>query len=85
MVARPWQRRDRLARTGAGVLVEVGVEHATAPVREWRHLVGSPEHGVKTVSMPWAADRSRYTAAFEDEVAAWLGEARILGGSKRMR
>lgn len=58
--------------------------------RAWRHLdawgcktfvvcdlprVECPEHGVKTASMPWAADKSRYTAAFEEEVAAWLGEA----------
>ena len=68
--------------------------------REWRHLdawgyktfvvcdlprVECPEHGVRTASMPWAADKSRYTAAFEEEVTAWLGEASILGVSKRMR
>ena len=35
--------------------------------------------------MPWAAAKSRYTAAFEEEVTAWLGEASILGVSKRMR
>ena len=34
--------------------------------------------------MPWKADKSRCTAAFEEE-EAWLGEASILGVSKRMR
>lgn len=68
--------------------------------RKWRNLdawgyrtffvcgvprVDCPEHGVSTLPVPWAEGRSRYTAAFEMEVAAWLREASVLAVAKRMR
>jgi transposase len=54
--------------------------HDHAPARRWRHLdamgfetrlqarvprVTCPEHGVKTVAVPWAAPHGRFTLAFE--------------------
>jgi transposase len=54
-----------------------GYDHKT---RRWRHLntmqfktliqsevprVECPEHGVKSIGVPWAEDKSRYTALFE--------------------
>lgn len=46
------------------------VEHA--PER-----VECPEHGVRTESVPWArCAASRFTSAFEDEVA-WLSGAHV--------
>lgn len=58
--------------------------------RRWRHLdtcqyqtvlvadvprVSSPEHGIKQVEVPWAEERSRFTALFECLVINWLKEA----------
>ena len=58
--------------------------------RQWRHLdtcqyrtivvsevpqVACPEHGVVTVSVPWAKPLSRFTVLFEVLVIAWLKEA----------
>jgi len=58
--------------------------------RQWRHLdtcqyktileADVPrgrceEHGVKQISVPWAEDRSRFTALFERLVIDWLQEA----------
>ena len=60
--------------------------------REWRQLdtcqyrtilvadvprVACPEHGVVTVSVPWAEPRSRFTMQFESMVIDWLQEASI--------
>ena len=60
--------------------------------REWRNLdawgyktflacnvprVQCPEHGVVTIRVPWAEERSRYTAEFEAEVIGWLKEASV--------
>ena len=54
--------------------------HDHAPAREWRHLdamgfetrlharvprVSCPDHGVRTVSVPWAGPHGRFTLAFE--------------------
>ncbi len=55
-------RRWRAQRIG---LIDCYVEHA--PLR-----VECPEHGVRTALVPWARSASsRFTSAFEDEVA-WL-------------
>ena len=60
--------------------------------REWRNLdawgyktflvcnvpqIRCPEHGVVTIRVPWAEERSRYTAEFEAEVIGWLKEASV--------
>jgi transposase len=59
-------------------------------LRRWRHLdtcqyrtileaevprVECSEHGVRQVKVPWAEDRSRFTALFEALVIDWLREA----------
>jgi transposase len=61
--------------------------HDHDPVRGWRHLdtcqyrtvlhstvprTKCPEHGVKTVRVPWAEPHSRFTALFERLVIDWL-------------
>lgn len=46
--------------------------------------VECPDRGVATLPVPWAEGRSRYTAAFETEVIAWLREASVLTVSRRM-
>lgn len=68
--------------------------------RRWRHLdtcqlktllvaevprVQCPEHGVVTVSVPWAESGSGFTALFEALVIDWLREASISAVAKRMR
>lgn len=68
--------------------------------RRWRHLdtcqlktllvadiprVECSEHGVVTVSVPWAESGSGFTALFEALVIDWLKEASISAVSKRLR
>ncbi len=60
--------------------------------RQWRHLdmcayrtlvvadlppVACSEHGVRTVSVPWAQPRARFTVEFESLVIDWLQEASV--------
>ena len=67
--------------------------------RRWRHLdtcqyktilvadvprVDCKEHGVVTVSVPWAEPGSGFTAMFEALVIDWLKEASILAVSRLM-
>ena len=67
--------------------------------RRWRHLdtcqyktilvadvprVKCEEHGVVTVSVPWAEPNSGFTAMFEALVIDWLKEASTLGVSRLM-
>ena len=67
--------------------------------RKWRHLdmcayrtvieadvprVACPEHGVHTVSIPWAEPKARFTAAFESLVIDWLQEASVSAVARRM-
>ena len=68
--------------------------------REWRHLdtcqfktilaadiprVDCPEHGVRSIHVPWAEPGSRLTAMFETLVIAWLREASMSAVARRMR
>ena len=68
--------------------------------RSWRHLdtchlmtileaevprVKCPEHGVRLARVPWAEERSRYTASFEALAIAWAQEASVSAVSKRLR
>ncbi len=68
--------------------------------RRWRHLdtcqyktilvadvprVQCEEHGVVTVSVPWAEPGSGFTAMFEALVIDWLKEASTLGVSRLMK
>jgi len=68
--------------------------------RRWRHLDTCPyrtvlvgqvprvqcaEHGVKQVSVPWAAPGSRFTALYEALVIDWLREASIAAVARRMK
>lgn len=67
--------------------------------RQWRHLdtcqfrtllvadvprVRCPEHGVVTVSVPWAEPGSGFTALFEALVIDWLREASLAAVSRRL-
>jgi transposase len=67
--------------------------------RSWRHLdtcqyrttltaevprVRCPEHGVLQIRVPWAEERSRFTAMLESLAIDWLGEASIAAVSRRM-
>lgn len=67
--------------------------------REWRQLdtcqyrtilvadvprVACPEHGVVTVSVPWAEPLSRFTMQFESMVIDWLQEASISAVARLM-
>lgn len=67
----------------------VGYDHR---VRRWRHLdtmqyytvleakvprVDCPEHGVRSVSVPWAEPGSGYTVLFEALVIDWLHEGSV--------
>lgn len=67
--------------------------------RRWRHLdtcqyqtvlvadvprVRCQEHGIKQVSVPWAEERSRFTALFEALIIAWLKEASISAVSRQL-
>ena len=68
--------------------------------RRWRHLdtcqlktllvadvprVQCPEHGVVTVSVPWAESGSGFTALFEALVIDWFKEASVSAVSARLR
>jgi transposase len=68
--------------------------------RRWRHLdtcqyqtilvanvprVRCEEHGVKQIRVPWAEEKSRFTALFEALVIDWLKEASISAVARRMR
>lgn len=68
--------------------------------RRWRHLdtcqyttileaqvarVNCPEHGVVTVSVPWAEPGSGFTQLFEALVIDWLREASIQAVSRQLR
>jgi len=67
--------------------------------RSWRHLdtcqyrtiltadvprVRCWKHGVRQVKVPWAEERSRFTAMFESLAIDWLREASISAVSRRM-
>ena len=67
--------------------------------RKWRHLdmcayrtvieadvprVACPEHGVRTVSVPWAEPKARFTAAFESLTIDWLKEASVSAVARLM-
>ena len=67
--------------------------------RRWRHLdtcqyrtilvaqvprVECPEHGVKTILVPWAEPGSPFTALFEALVIDWLREANIQAVARLM-
>jgi transposase len=68
--------------------------------RRWRHLdtcqfhtfveahvprVACPEHGVLSVTVPWAEPGSGFTALFEALVIDWLGEASISAVARQLR
>ncbi len=46
--------------------------------------VHCPEHGVRTILVPWALPSSRFTRDFEDDVLGWLQEASILAVSRQL-
>ena len=67
--------------------------------RTWRHLdmcayrtvveaavprVACPEHGVRTVWVPWAEPKARFTTAFESLVIDWLQEASVSAVARLM-
>jgi len=67
--------------------------------RRWRHLptcqyrtilsaqvprVRCPEHGVKTLAVPWSEPGSGFTALMEALVIAWLREASILAVARQL-
>ena len=69
-------------------------------VRRWRHLdtcqfktileaqvprVSCPEHGVKTIAVPWAESGSGFTAMLEALVIDWLHEASTQAVSRQLR
>src|SRR5262245_310020 len=68
--------------------------------RSWRHLdtcqyrtiltadvprMVCAEHGTLQIRVPWAEDRSRFTALFEALVIDWLREASISAVAERLR
>lgn len=68
-------------------------------VRRWRHLptcqymtilaaevprVRCPEHGVKTLAVPWSEPGSGFTALFEALVIDWLREATIQAVARQL-
>lgn len=68
-------------------------------LRRWRHLptcqyrtilaaevprVRCPEHGVKTLAVPWSEPGSGFTALFEALVIDWLREASISAVSRQL-
>jgi transposase len=68
-------------------------------LRRWRHLptcqyktilaaqvprVECPEHGVKTLSVPWSEPGSGFTALLEALVIDWLHEASILAVARQL-
>lgn len=75
-----------------------GYDHAAE--RTWRHLdscqfrtllharpprIDCPEHGVKTVRLPWAEPSSRFTAMFERLVIDVLHETDVSGAARILR
>ena len=67
-------------------------------IRRWRHLdsceyhtlieakvprVKCTEHGIKQVKVPWAEDKSRFTAKFESRIIEWLKDASIVKVAQR--
>ena len=81
------------------LLNRIAVQGYDSRRREWRHLdtcqyrtilaadvprVECPEHGVVTVSVPWAESLSRFTMLFESMVIEWLKEASISAVSRLM-
>jgi transposase len=73
---------------------EAAAGYDRAPERRWRHLdtcqfrtilvsrvprVNCAEHGVRQVRVPWAEDRSRFTALFEAWAIRLLRESTIAG------
>jgi transposase len=67
--------------------------------RRWRHLdtcqyqtvlvadvprVQCAEHGIKQIDVPWAEERSRFTALFEILVIGWLKEASVNAVSRQL-
>ena len=67
--------------------------------RRWRHLdtcqyqtllvaqvprVQCAEHGIKQIEVPWAEERSRFTALFEILVIGWLKEASVNAVSRQL-
>jgi len=68
--------------------------------RTWRHLdtcqyktlvharvprLDCPKHGVKQIRVPWAEDRSRFTALFEALAIDWMKQAPISAVAERLR
>jgi transposase len=68
--------------------------------RRWRHLdfcqyqlfitaeiprIDCELHGVKQIAVPWAEERSGFTALFEQCVIAWLRELSFAAVVRRMR
>lgn len=73
--------------------------HDHEPSRIWRHLdtcqyrtllhaaaprTNCPEHGVRTVRVPWAEPNSRFTALFERLAIDWMLEAGRSAVARRM-
>ena len=69
-------------------------------VKRWRHLdtcqfktileahvprINCPDHGVKTIEVPWAEPGSGFTALFEALVIDWLHEASTQAVSRQLR
>lgn len=67
--------------------------------RRWRHLdtcqyqtvlvaqvprVKCEEHGIKQIDVPWAEERSRFTALFEILVIDWLKEASVSAVARQL-
>ena len=67
--------------------------------RRWRHLdtcqyqtvlvaqvprVKCDEHGIKQIDVPWAEERSRFTALFEILVIDWLKEASVSAVARQL-
>ena len=46
--------------------------------------VECPEHGVRTVLVPWAEPKARFTAEFESLVIDWLRETSVSAVSRLM-
>lgn len=70
-----------------------------APERRWQHLdtcqsptvlsarvprIECPKHGVRQIRVPWAEDRSRFTALFEAMAIRLLRETTVSGLGRLM-
>ena len=49
------------------------------------HVPNVPEHGVKTIQVPWAEPNSGFTALFEALVIDWLKEATTSAVAQQMK